>query len=149
MPGPQSAVPRPVVSSRPFRTFSLEQANRTLPLVSRIVADIVRTYAEVSSIQVAMASVSGKDASEMQTQFDRLTERLQGYVDELSEIGCELKDYSIGLVDFIGRHQGREVYLCWKLGEANIEFWHEMSDGLAGRQPVALLEEQPQRQISL
>lgn len=141
MPGPQSAVPRPVVSSRTLRIFTLVDANRTLPLVSRIVADIVRTYAQVSSTQVAMASASGKEAADLQADFDRMSERLQGYVDELSEIGCELKDYSIGLVDFIGRHQGREIYLCWKLGEANIEFWHEMADGLAGRQPVALLAE--------
>ena len=47
----------------------------------------------------------------------------------------------MGLVDFIGRHQGRDVYLCWKLGEAAIAYWHELQTGFAGRQPVSSLQE--------
>jgi hypothetical protein len=62
-------------------------------------------------------------------------------VDELTSIGVELKDYQMGLVDFIGRHQGRDVYLCWKLGESKIGFWHELHTGFTGRQPVASLRE--------
>ena len=65
--------------------------------------------------------------------------RLEDYVDELSEIGCELKDYQIGLIDFTGRYQGRDICLCWKLGEETITHWHELNSGFAGRKPVSLL----------
>ena len=63
-------------------------------------------------------------------------------MEELSDVGCELKDFRTGLVDFVGRHQGRDVCLCWKLGEDRIAFWHETSAGYAGRQPVSSLEEE-------
>ncbi len=142
MPGPQSATPKPVVPSRPRRRFRLAQANQTLPLVSRIVADIVRTHATTCELEEKLLEgLSAKQLQWVQEQLDREMDKLQGYVDELQEIGCELKDYSLGLVDFIGRHQGREVCLCWKLGEKQIGFWHELSAGFAGRQPIATLEE--------
>ena len=63
-------------------------------------------------------------------------------MDELHEIGCELKDYQMGLIDFTGRHQGRDICLCWKLGESAIAYWHETDSGFAGRKPVSMLEEQ-------
>ena len=62
--------------------------------------------------------------------------KLEDFVDELAEIGCELKDYTLGLIDFIGRHQGRDVCLCWKLDEQRVEWWHEPEAGFAGRQPL-------------
>ena len=71
----------------------------------------------------------------------RLTTPLHAYVDELTEVGCDLKDYRLGLVDFIGRHEGHDVCLCWKLGEDTISYWHEMNAGYTGRQPVSVLRE--------
>jgi hypothetical protein len=48
----------------------------------------------------------------------------------------------MGLVDFLGRHKGHDVCLCWKLGEDAIEFWHEIQTGFAGRQPISQLHEE-------
>jgi hypothetical protein len=142
MPGPQSATPKPVTPSRPRRRFHLSEANQTLPLVSRIVADIVRTHAAAVELQEKLQEgLPAKQQQLIQERLDLQSDRLQGYVDELQEIGCELKDYSTGLVDFIGRHQGRDVCLCWKLGEKKVDHWHELSDGFAGRQPVSTLQE--------
>lgn len=142
MPGPQSATPKPVVPSRPRRRFRLAQADQTLPLVSRIVADIVRTHAVTQELEGKLTEgLSAMQQQLVQEQLEQEMMRLQGYVDELHDIGCELKDYSIGLVDFVGRHQGRDVCLCWKLGEKHIGHWHELSAGFSGRQPIASLEE--------
>ena len=47
----------------------------------------------------------------------------------------------MGLIDFTGRHKGRDVCLCWKLGEETVGYWHEMDAGFAGRQPIATLRE--------
>ncbi len=88
-----------------------------------------------------MEGLSARQQQLVQEELEREATRLQGYVDELHEIGCELKDFSIGLVDFIGSHEGRDVCLCWKLGEQKIGFWHELNAGFAGRQPISKLKE--------
>jgi hypothetical protein len=136
--------------SRPKRRFTLEQANRALPLVRRVVADLVRTHAAVVKLQRDLergpgGGKDGKNAKEVppaqQQQLDAAMNRLEDFEEELSEIGCELKDYQLGLIDFVGRHQGRDVCLCWKLGEDKVAYFHEQDAGFAGRQPVSKLDE--------
>jgi len=125
------------------KVFTLEHANKTLPLVSRIVEDIVGTYRQMARTRQRLAtetlSMADRDrldflAEEQERQFDL-------FIDELIEIGCDLKDANMGLVDFLGRHEGRCVCLCWRLGESRIEHWHELHAGFGGRRPVALLRE--------
>ena len=141
MPGPQSFTPRPVRPSRPKRRFTLAQANSALPLVRRIVGDIVKTHGLVLRLQAEMERASGKEQAATQGRLDQSVGKLEEYIDELNEVGCELKDYQVGLIDFVGRHESRDVYLCWKLGEEQVGFWHELSAGYAGRQPVTALKE--------
>src|SRR5262249_8425800 len=142
MAGPQFFTPPSVTPSRPKRRFTLEQANKTLPLVSRIVSDIVKAHEVATSLQAKIEAASpSSDQQQAETELEQKLDRLQTLVDELSEVGCELKDYQTGLVDFVGRHQGRDVYLCWKLGEGTIGYWHELQTGFAGRQPVSVLDE--------
>lgn len=141
MAGPQFFTPRSVRPSRPRRRFTLEQANKSLPLVKRIVGDIVRTHAEAAKIQQDYERAGPRDPKPLLGHLEQMLHRLEDYVDELSEIGCELKDYQIGLIDFTGRYQGRDICLCWKLGEETITYWHEMNTGFAGRKPVSLLQQ--------
>ena len=141
MPGPQSFTPRPVRPSRPKRRFTLAQANSALPLVRRIVGDIVKTHGLVLRLQAEMERASGKEQAATQGRLDQSVGKLEEYIDELNEVGCELKDYQVGLIDFVGRHESRDVYLCWKLGEEQVGFWHELNAGYAGRQPVTALKE--------
>jgi len=142
MAGPQSFTPRPVRPSRPKRRFTLAQANSALPLVRRIVGDIVKTHGLILRLQAEIERApNAREQASVQTQLDLSVGRLEDYVEELTEVGCELKDYQVGLIDFIGRHQARDVYLCWKLGEEQIAYWQEMNAGYAGRQPVASLKE--------
>lgn len=143
MAAPQFFVPPRVSPSRPKRRFTLEQANRALPLVSRIVADIVRVHKSAAHVQGQLERLQGQSPkrTELEKELEGASERLQALVEELSGVGCQIKDFQSGLVDFVGRHQGRDVYLCWKLGEARIDYWHELDAGFAGRQSVARLEE--------
>jgi hypothetical protein len=141
MAAPKFSVPPRVTPSRPSRRFTLEQANRSLPLVSRIVADIVKVHGQAAIYREALETNTGREAAAAQHDLDAAVARLESLVDELSEVGVELKDYSVGLIDFIGRHDGRDVYLCWKLGEERIAYWHELNAGFAGRKPVSLLRE--------
>jgi hypothetical protein len=141
MAGPQFITPKSISPSRNTKRFKLAEANRSLPLVRRVVTDIVKTHERITNLQASLESAKHKDQSPVQSQLDRQVEQLQNYVEELHEIGCDLKDYQMGLVDFIGRHRGHDVCLCWKLGEDTIAYWHEIQTGFAGRQPVSILEE--------
>ena len=127
-----------------MKRFSVEEANRTLPLVSRIVGDIVTQYAiwrdRVQQFDVLQASVSAEQpeprAVELQQELDALAREIDGYVRELSALGVEFKGFDMGLVDFPGELHGRPIYLCWRLGEPAVEHWHEVEAGFAGRQPL-------------
>ena len=67
--------------------------------------------------------------------FD-LLERIHTTLREVTSLGCEVKDLESGLIDFPSTHEGRNVYLCWRLGEDRVTHWHEVDAGFAGRQPV-------------
>ena len=122
------------------RFFSLEEANKTLSYVQGIVKDICETYKQAVAAQQRMQAPMPSDESDtVRAEYEEAVERLSRYVDELEEVGVELKDYQIGLIDFPTRHDGREVCLCWKLGEEKIESWHELDAGFAGRQSVETL----------
>lgn len=127
------------------RTFTLDQANRTLPLVRRIVEDIVRDYArwrervELFEVEVARAGPGeqGPDAERYEREALALAADIERYLAELAELEIEFKGFDMGLVDFPGELDGRRVYLCWRLGEARVEHWHEIDEGFAGRQRLA------------
>ncbi|HMB96672.1 MAG TPA: DUF2203 domain-containing protein [Tepidisphaeraceae bacterium] len=143
MAAPQFFTPPRVTPSRPKRRFSLEQANRTLPLVGRIVADIVQTHKNATTLQSTLekTQASSQNRAGLERELETTMERLHALLDELYNVGCEIKDFQSGLIDFIGRHQGRDVYLCWKPGEDKIQYWHELDAGFTGRQPISTLQE--------
>ena len=122
------------------RFFTVDQANRALPYVSRIVRDIRQTYRDALATQQRLELPMPNGGGSLSADYDRLMARLSELVDELSDVGVELKDYEVGLVDFPAMHAGREVCLCWKMGEAQIVAWHETDAGFAGRQSVETLE---------
>lgn len=124
------------------KRFSLIEAHRALPLVKRIAEDVVRTHTQARALHAQLArKLSRPTRLDIECQLDRVVTTLQAYVDELSDLGVDLKDYQLGLVDFITLHQGREVCLCWKLGEEQITHWHELEEGFQSRQPVSILQQ--------
>ena len=125
-----------------MKTFTIEQANRTLPLVRRIVQDIVDHYAHwqelVKSLDVLAAGPAPDSAKVDRLQRDIQTQArsIDAFVRELTELGVDMKGFDIGLVDFPGEVDGHPVYLCWRLGEPSVAHWHERDAGFAGRQPL-------------
>ena len=73
--------------------------------------------------------------------FRGLVETLREQVDEIQDTGCIIKDIEVGLVDWPALHQGREVLLCWKYGEHEVGWWHDVDSGFAGRRPVSELDD--------
>ena len=142
MAAPKFSTTPPKGEAKPKRRFTLAEANRSLPLVTRIVRDIVNSHERATALQGRVEeAATSRETLSLQQQLDATLERLQDYVDELTTIGIELKDYETGLIDFPGRHQGRDVFLCWKLGEEKVGHWHELHAGYAGRQPATKLQE--------
>lgn len=131
------------------RIFTVEEANRTLPLVSRIVVDLVREHRlwEDKVAEFALATVGSSPerpdaiAELLQIEAQRLARDIEGYILELNDLGVICKGMDTGLVDFRGQIDGRDVYYCWKLGEPSVLYWHEIDAGFVGRQkldPLAL-----------
>lgn len=122
------------------KVFTVEQANRALPLVRRVVEDIVYAFRELHSLRDQIAD--SLDRGTVEREIEAEAQRLEHLQSELEGVGCELKDPAVGLIDFLGQYQGREIYLCWKLGEEHVEHWHELHSGFAARRPVAQLDEE-------
>ena len=131
------------------KTFTVEEANRTLPLVRRIVEDLVRDHhlweEKVREFEVAASGSRPEHpdaiAELLQIEAQRLAKDIESYIAELNDLGVICKGMNIGLVDFRGQLDGREVFYCWKLGEPRVMYWHEIDAGFVGRQrlqPLAL-----------
>src|SRR5262245_44347060 len=130
--------------------FTIEEANQALPLVRAIVADIVRQYRAISERKELLDQVQKsrnskgsrpndpytEEVAQVEEQLEKDVTALQEYIEELEKLGVELKDVGRGLVDFRSLMDGREVYLCWLLGEDEVAHWHELDAGFAGRQSL-------------
>jgi hypothetical protein len=131
------------------RLFTPEEANKTLPYVERVIKDIVDTHQRISDLYSTWRAMSDEDVLASTDESERKeAEKIEGqirvllgareeFVEELETIGCEFKDFQLGLVDFPARLGDRDVYLCWRMGEPEIQFWHELHDGVSGRQPIS------------
>lgn len=124
--------------------FTVDDANRTLPLVRRIVSDAVRDYwqwqEKVREYEEVAANrlvdQPNEDADRLEREATELAREIDGYVAEIRELGVEMKGFDTGLVDFPGEVDGKPVMLCWQLGEDSVQYWHEEDAGFAGRQPL-------------
>jgi hypothetical protein len=108
------------------RLFTRQEAERALPLVRRIVADILEKAAGIRAL-------GGDDE-----RLPGLEAELQEYLQELEEMGCFFKDwnFSVGLVDFPAVIDGETVFLCWRSDESELGWYHRLEDGYQGRRPL-------------
>jgi hypothetical protein len=130
------------------RYFTLLDAEALLPEIERLLKSLVgfrRELAQVESemgrIQQRIAFVGGmipphSELLSLKQRKAKAAEGLKSAADGILETGCQLKDIETGLVDFPTLYLGKEVYLCWKLGEKEIGFWHHIEDGFRGRQSI-------------
>lgn len=116
-----------------LKYFTPAEANKTLPLVKQIVKDILDTTREMRLIAEDLEGQI-KDDSRIQ----KMVSDVNNFMQELEEIGCFYKDwnFTIGLVDFPGIINNKEVMLCWKSDEDNIKFYHSAEEGFSGRRPI-------------
>ena len=132
----------------PEEIFDLTLAQNLLPRLESLLRNAVESKRRIAEIEQQYANLvkdiflSGGRAVDVPTFSQHKQEKedgeriLQQTVREIEQLGCVIKDLGIGLVDFPCRVGDREAYLCWRLGEPSIGFWHSPDEGFAGRKPI-------------
>ena len=130
------------------KRFTHAEAQRLLPEVGKLLRDALGAkteYQEAERIIQEMSErvmllggvmVNREQAINSRSRRDAAAAMLKTAIEAVQETGCVVKDLDIGLVDFPTLFKGVEVYLCWKLGEPAIEFWHGVDEGFRGRKPI-------------
>jgi hypothetical protein len=125
-----------------MKLFTVEEANALLPIVRPLAERIRRNYRRVGSAReearraAEFASLGGGGMAGGSAYVAALTELAESAA-QLDALGVQLKDYERGLLDFPTMRDGSVVLLCWHLGEGDqIEWWHDLEAGFAGRQPL-------------
>lgn len=121
------------------RLFTVQEANDLIPFLSNKLRELRLVHGKLeiwSSGVPSQQDITLQGGMLAKPQYVSLLTRLQALVDEICSEGCYLKDLESGLVDFPTLWEGREVYLCWKLGEAEVGHWHEIEAGFAGRRSL-------------
>jgi hypothetical protein len=130
------------------RHFTLEEALALLPRLTELLEALRTRRRELRELERRLADryqrrVRGNGHIRGGEELARLQAELEAGITQLNEqlgaihaMGIEVKDVEQGLIDFPTLREGREVYLCWRLGEPTIAWWHELETGFAGRQPL-------------
>ena len=130
------------------KRFTLEEAQALLPEVGRLLRSAIEAKADYQEAERTIQAMNerimmmGGVMVDRDRALDAKTRREQGAavlrnaIEGVQEIGCQVKDLDIGLVDFPTRFRGVEVLLCWKLDEPGIEYWHGVEEGFRGRKPI-------------
>ncbi len=128
------------------RRFSREEADALRPEIAPHLTqlrDLKRQNDETRSAVDDLQSTLKANGHGLDVDMARLSRALlstgtaiNGLIERVTSLGVEVKDLEMGLVDFRGEREGREIYLCWKLGEERVAFWHELNTGYSSRQPL-------------
>ena len=129
-----------------LKVYMAEEANRLLPRLTELITElqarqqeILSKEAEIDALEILYPTQNERPSPEVAKEIEAYNESVNRFyelLDEIQEMGCFLKDIETGLVDFYTVYQGRVVYLCWRLGEPEVGFWHEVGRGYAYRQPL-------------
>ena len=124
--------------------FTLAEANALLPRLTPILSALQGRKAELDEVRRALAGLlpamrgngHGAEAADLEGRLQALAAEITAEVRQVAALGVEVKDLDQGLIDFPSLRDGRIVYLCWRLGEGPIAYWHEVDAGFAGRRPL-------------
>ncbi|MCS6800691.1 MAG: DUF2203 domain-containing protein [Chloroflexota bacterium] len=130
----------------PSRYFTVEQANRLLPQLVPLLEELRALKRQLDRVGGEHLRLQEKartngynraaEIADVGGQLERLINETNDRIARLNALGVELKDIEMGLVDFPSLRHNRRIYLCWKLGEPSVQYWHTVEEGYAGRQPI-------------
>lgn len=130
----------------PQKHFTRAEAEELLPVVAPLLAELRGCRSELAALEERLASLRAKamgnghahaeDGDDPRATAQRLERQITEAIAQINALGIEVKDLEMGLIDFPSLRDGRIVYLCWRLGESHIAWWHEVDAGFAGRAPL-------------
>ena len=122
------------------KLFTISEANRALPRLSRLMRTVQTRLSWLKErphkTRFLLESHRIPDDSPVRPDYFRALIGIRAALAEVEAMGVQVKDVGSGLVDFPSRLHGRDILLCWKLGEDEVKFWHDLEAGYAGRQPL-------------
>ena len=150
MPRNRVAAALPLPPDVPPKTFTVAEANALLPTIIPLIEQlqglqrsIAQTTQQLNEAEAKATAGNGHSIQSLKAEIRDLTEHqlqlaeaFHSALAQLEDLGAMLKDLTTGLIDFYGLHDGEQIFLCWKLGEDRIRFWHTLEAGYAGRQPL-------------
>jgi hypothetical protein len=121
----------------PEKFYSVDEANALVPKLKALlqrIRDTQQSLAEDKTVAAVREKASHNGGGLPGRHLSELTRTLERDLHQLQEWGIILRDPSIGLIDFFHQREGETVFLCWKLGEPKVEWWHPVETGIAGRE---------------
>lgn len=121
------------------RHFTREQADELLPTLAPLLTELHRakdSLTDTEAHQVLSEASAGNGGGAEGRQVGEAFLHVRGLLAAVQEAGVVVRDIDTGLVDFPALLDGHEIYLCWRLGEEAVGFWHELDSGFAGRHPL-------------
>jgi hypothetical protein len=123
-----------------LKYFTVEEAESLIPKITEVLVAALETKAQierkVDSWRKVHKSVGEAEEAVLRGQVDFLASHLETQLGQITELGCVPKDLDMGLVDFPARIDSKEAFLCWKMGETKIKYWHGLTEGFPGRRPL-------------
>ena len=129
------------------RLVTVDDANKMLPLLERVVSDIVDVWdgiiqkrtelecLEKNPIRVDESSIA-VDAQDLKLELNLLIDRINGYIREVEDLGCFVQEFKRGVINFPTLYVGRKVFLCWRPGDEEVRYWHELDESFTERTPI-------------
>lgn len=130
------------------KLFSLREAERVRVQLEPILIEAIESRRKLGDLDEKLGRlaeriqrsgglmVSYEDAAKLRIERNSVEENVREALERIHSTGCIVKDLEVGLLDFPARIEGEDVYLCWKLGEDRIRFYHRQDEGFAGRKPI-------------
>lgn len=130
------------------KLFSLREAERVRVQLEPILIEAIESRRKLGDLDEKLGRlaeriqrsgglmVSYEDAAKLRIERNSVEENIREALERIHSTGCIVKDLEVGLLDFPARIEGEDVYLCWKLGEDRIRFYHRQDEGFAGRKPI-------------
>ena len=130
------------------RLFTLTEAERTRREIEPVLVEAIEVRKKLAPLVEELGAISAhiqwvggsvvpyEKTARLRFEHDKLAESLKAALERIQSTGCLIKDLDTGLLDFPAIINNEEVYLCWRLGEERIRFWHRQNEGFAGRKPL-------------
>jgi hypothetical protein len=142
------------------RLFTLTEAERTRAEVEPLLVEAMEARRQMGELDESLTAIAARiqmsggvqipleKAARLRAERDKLLENIKRAIESIHATGCVVKDLEVGLLDFPARIGNEEVYLCWRLGEDRIRFYHRQDEGFAGRRPLDPRDAGPESPIN-